>query len=89
MIDVWYSLDKLGLIAEWSADCSELNTQLLDKILTHFEGRTYVRITMSVKSVNRSQGDEHWTEHEYSNVSDDAKALPNELFTGIINQFYI
>jgi hypothetical protein len=44
---------------------------------------------MSVKSVNRSQGDEHWTEHEYSNVSDDAKALPNELFTGIINQFYI
>ena len=89
MIDVWYSLDNLGLIAEWSADCSELNTQLLDKILTHFEGRTDVRITMSVKSVNRSQGDEQWIEQEYSNVSDDAKALPNELFTGIINQFYI
>ena len=89
MIDVWYSLDNLGLIAEWSADCSELKTQLLDKILTHFEGKTYVRITVSVKHVNRSQGDEQWVEQEYSNVSDDAKALKNELFTGIINQFYI
>jgi len=50
---------------------------------------TDVRITVSVKSVNRSQGDEQWIEQEYSNVSDDAKALPNELFTQIINQFYI
>jgi hypothetical protein len=88
MINVWYLLDHNRDVLDWSDDCEALPTRTFEKICDYFQSKLSVSIKASVKSVQRSQGDEEWTEQVYSDVSEDAKALPNELFTEIINHFY-